>query len=185
MTRQMNAGVSSIFEWTPLRSIPIGAAMLAAALTFAHTAEAQTASLCGPAVHHSTKRVKTRSELEATPPADKALVYVVRPTIAGGFVQTKLSMDRKWVGVNQRNTYFVIAVDPGTHDFCSESENGSRLTLTIQAGKIYYLQQHIRMGTFKAQNELSQINEEEGQAALGKCDRMVSWEKGQPEPREK
>jgi hypothetical protein len=163
------------------RSVSLGAAAGAAILLLSLDADAQTASLCGPAVHHSTKRLKQmRSVLEAAPPSDKALVYVVRPTRMGGFVQTKLSIDGKWVGINQRDTYFVIAVEPGSHNLCSESENGSRLTLSIEAGKTYYLQQHMRGGTFKATNELSQITEEEGKVALAKCERMVFWEKGQP-----
>jgi hypothetical protein len=166
------------------RSVSLGAAAVAAIAVLSPDADAQTASLCGPAVHHSTKRLKMHSVLEAAPPSDKALVYVVRPTNYGGFVQTKLSMDGKWVGVNQRDTYFVVAVEPGSHNFCSESENGSRLTMTTEAGKTYYLQQHIRPGTFKAHNELSQITEEEGKVAVAKCERMVFWEKGQPEPKQ-
>jgi hypothetical protein len=46
----------------------------------------------------------------------------------------------------------------------------------------YYLQQHIRMGFFKAQNELSQLDDPAGHEALDKCKRMIFWEKGKPEP---
>ena len=135
------------------------------------------ASACGPVVHHSTKRVAGASPLEANPPSDEALVYVVRPTVFGSWDQSKLSIDRKWVGVNQYKTYFVVAVAPGAHDLCSQIENASRLTVTLEAGKTYYFQQHIYAGAWRAQNELSQLTEAEGRAALKKCKRMIFWEK--------
>ena len=146
-------------------------------------ASAQKMSNCGPAVHHSTKKVKEKDAVELTPlPADKAMVYVVRPTHLGAAIQTKLSMDGNWVGVTMANSYFVFLADPGKHDFCSQSENASRLTVNLEAGKIYYLQQHVRMGFFKAENELSQLDSHAGQEALKKCRRMISWEKGKPQP---
>jgi hypothetical protein len=135
------------------------------------------ASACGPAVHHSTKRVRDPSPLEMNPPKDEALVYVVRPTVFGSWDQSKLSIDRQWIGVNQYKTYFVVAIAPGTHDLCSQMENASRLTVTLEAGKTYYFQQHIYAGAWKAQNELSQLTEAEGQYALKKCQRMIFWEK--------
>jgi hypothetical protein len=138
---------------------------------------------CGPAVHHSIKKVKDKDPAElAALPADKAMVYVLRPTHYGGAIQTKLSMDGNWVGVNEANSYFVFLADPGQHDFCSQSENASRLTVKVEAGKTYYLQQHIRMGFFKAQNELTQLDDHAAHEALDKCKRMIFWEKGKPEP---
>src|SRR5215813_15222123 len=36
-------------------------------------------------------------------PADKALVYVLRPSMMGNKVQTKLAVDGDWKGVNRGN----------------------------------------------------------------------------------
>ena len=46
---------------------------------------------------------KTDKNSHPTPeaPADKAMVYVVRPTMVGNKVQTKLAVDGHWVGVNR------------------------------------------------------------------------------------
>ena len=38
--------------------------------------------------------------------------------------------------------------------------------LTVEAGKTYYLQQGIRMGVMKARNELSVMDDAEGQKKL-------------------
>ncbi|HEV2489939.1 MAG TPA: DUF2846 domain-containing protein [Candidatus Acidoferrales bacterium] len=147
------------------------------------SANAQKMSDCGPAVHHSTKSVKDKDPIElAALPAGEAMVYVVRPTHYGGSIQTKLSMDGNWMGVNLANSYFVFLADPGEHKFCSQSENASRITLTLEAGKTYFLQQHIRMGFFKAQNELTQLDDKTGPDALKKCKRIIFWEKGKPQP---
>jgi uncharacterized protein DUF2846 len=146
-------------------------------------ASAQKMSDCGPAVHHSTKKFKDKDPIElAALPADKAMVYVVRPTHIGGAVQTKLSMDGSWAGVKMANSYIVFLADPGQHKFCSQSENASRLNLNLEAGKIYFLQQHIRMGFFKAENELSQLDDSGGREALAKSHRMIFWEKAKPQP---
>ena len=146
-------------------------------------ASAQKMSDCGLAVHHSTKTVKDKDPIElASLPAGKAMVYVVRPTHYGGAIQTKLSMDGNWMGVNLANSYFVFLADPGEHKFCSQSENASRVALTLEAGKTYFLQQHIRMGFFKAQNELTQLDDKAGPDALKKRKRTIFWEKGKPQP---
>lgn len=105
------------------------------------------AQICGPDVKHSVKTVKGKSPLEASPPADKALVYVLAPRNAGSISQTKVSADRVWIGVNQLDTYFVAALDPGTHDFCSKSgPNVAHVKLTLEAGKSYFLGQHVVIG---------------------------------------
>ncbi|MFZ0211258.1 MAG: DUF2846 domain-containing protein [Candidatus Acidiferrales bacterium] len=156
--------------------------LIAFALTVP-AASAQKMSGCGLAVHHSTKKVKDKDPIELAPlPAGKAMVYVVRPTHFGAAIQTKLSMDGNWMGVNMADSYFVFLADPGEHKFCSQSENSSRLTLTLEAGKTYFLQQHISSGFLKAENELTQLDDNRGHEALDKCKRMIFWEKGKPEP---
>jgi hypothetical protein len=110
-------------------------------------------------------------------PADKALIYVIRPTHIGAAIQTKLSVDGKWVGVNRANNYFYLVLDPGKHYFCSQAENRSVLSLAVEAGKTYYLQQKIRMGWAKAQNHLEVLEAEEGKKGLGKCKLSVFEEK--------
>src|SRR4029077_7917011 len=40
------------------------------------------------------------------PPADKAMIYVVHPTMMGNKIQTKLAVDGSWVGVNRGDNYF-------------------------------------------------------------------------------
>jgi hypothetical protein len=113
---------------------------------------------------------KTDKSSHPTPdaPADKALVYVVRPTMMGNKIQTKLAVDGHWVGVNRGNNYFYLTLDPGTHYFCSQAENRSVLAVKVEAGKTYYLQQKITMGLMKARNKLIEVEPDKGKEDVAK-----------------
>ena len=109
--------------------------------------------------------------------ADRALVFVIRPTMWGNKVQTKLAVDGQWVGVNRGDNYFFFTLDPGEHYFCSDSENRSVLTLNVEAGKTYYLQQKIKVGMWKARNKLVVLDETEGKKGLSECHLSIFEEK--------
>lgn len=129
---------------------------------------------CGPEdVKHSAKTDKTQHPTPEAPP-DKALIYVIRPTMGGNKVQTKLGVDGKWMGVNRGDNYFFFTLEPGEHYFCSQAENRSVMALTVEASKTYYLQQKIRMGWMKAGNNLVLLNEAEGKEGLAKCHLSIS-----------
>jgi hypothetical protein len=124
-------------------------------------------------------KVETDKKQHPTPPApsDKAMVYVIRPTMMGNKIQTKLAVDGKWIGVNRGKNYFFFTLDPGEHYCCSQAENRSLLLLKVEAGKTYYLQQKIKMGFMKARNKLVLLDEAEGQEGLAKCHLAVFTEK--------
>ena len=124
-------------------------------------------------------KVETDKKQHPTPPApaDKGLVYVIRPTMGGHKVQTKLAVDGKWIGANRGNNYFFFELEPGDHYCCSQAENKSLLLLKVEAGKTYYLQQKIKMGFMKARNKLVMLDEAEGQKGLAKCHLAISTEK--------
>ncbi len=90
---------------------------------------------CGPKDAKHSASTDKKSHPLPTPPADKALVYVVRPTMLGAKIQSKLAVDGKWVGINRGNNYFFVSLDPGDHYFCSTAENRSVLKLTVEPGK--------------------------------------------------
>ena len=107
---------------------------------------------------------KTDKSSHPTPdaPPDQAMIYVVRPTMMGNKIQTKLAVDGHWVGVNRGNNYFYFTLPPGTHYFCSQAENHSVLSLKVEAGKTYYLQQKVTMGFMKARNKLVEVEHDKG-----------------------
>lgn len=108
------------------------------------------------------------------PPADKALVYVLRPTMMGNKIQTKLAVDGQWVGVNRGHNYFFLTLEPGEHYFCSKAENKSVLALKVEAGKTYFVEQKVKIGFMKARNKLAVLPDEEGKKKLAKS-HPSSW----------
>ncbi|MGB9457558.1 MAG: DUF2846 domain-containing protein [Bryobacteraceae bacterium] len=123
---------------------------------------------CGPSdreVRFTAGTDKTKHPT-AAPAPDKTIIYMLRPSLIGNKIQTKVAVDGQWKGVNRGDNYFFFTLDPGEHYFCSQSENHSLLTLKVEAGKTYYLQQHIHLGAMKARNKLELMTEEEGKAKL-------------------
>jgi hypothetical protein len=52
-------------------------------------------------------------------PADKALIYALRPSRMRSNVQAKLAVDGEWKGVNLGRSYFFFAPEPGIQPFTS------------------------------------------------------------------
>ena len=99
-------------------------------------------------------------------PAEKALIYVMRTTILGYKIHSKLAVDGNWMGVNRGKTYFFFELEPGEHFFCSEAENQDYMALTVEAGKTYYLKQRVEMGVWKARTDLAIIDEAKAKKEL-------------------
>jgi hypothetical protein len=127
-------------------------------------------------VNFSVRTDKKQHPVPETP-TDKALIFVVRPTMMGNKIQSKLAVDGKWIGANRGDNYFFLTLEPGEHYFCSKSENQSLLVLKVEAGKTYYLQQKIRMGFLKARNKLVLLDEAEGKKGLADSHLSIAEEK--------
>jgi hypothetical protein len=88
-------------------------------------------------------------------------------------VQTKLSADKKWLGVNRMNNCFYHTLDPGPHYLCSQEGDYRRLlSMVVEAGKTYYLQQKIVTTA-----DLQLLDEQKGSEGLSKCRLSVFQQK--------
>jgi hypothetical protein len=74
---------------------------------------------------------------------------------------------------NRGNNYFFFELAPGEHDFCSQAENRDILTVKVEAGKTYYVQQHVEMGFLKAGNHLEVMDEAVAKEKLVKLNLAV------------
>ncbi len=100
---------------------------------------------------------------------DKALVYVVRPTSMGFAIKSFFLCDDEILGINRGSSYFFVQVDPGKHVFWSRSENVDAMELQVEGGHTYYIQQHVKMGGFRARTKLDLLDEATGKEALSDC----------------
>jgi len=99
----------------------------------------------------------------------KARIYVVRPTVAGGAISMKVRDGEQEIGKTGANGYLCWERTPGETTIKSKAENTATLPLNTEAGAVYYVQQHIRIGILKARNKLSLLSTQEGEEALKKC----------------
>ena len=131
---------------------------------------------CSPSGVKFSHRTEKGPQILPERPPDKGLIYVIRKkTWLGAAVQLKLAMDRKWVGTNRIGNYFYFEVDPGPHYFCMKvpmSDPGF-LSLVIEKGKTYYLEQSATMGGI----DLNLLTEEEGKAYVAKYHKSLFEEK--------
>jgi uncharacterized protein DUF2846 len=115
------------------------------------------------------KKLKDSITKNLVPPPGKAIIYIVRPTIMAFAVPMRLDCDSFQVGWISAKTYLYTILDSGEHTLKSLSENEFHLKVNLEAGKIYYIEQEIRMGILYARTKLKLLNDETGRKELGKC----------------
>jgi hypothetical protein len=63
--------------------------------------------------------------------------------------------DARELGQLANGKYFVVTVTPGSHSYAVHSEATDRLTLEVEAGETYFVQQTIQMGFVAGRPNLS------------------------------
>ena len=106
---------------------------------------------------------------EMSPPDGKALVYILRPTSFGGIVRMEVTSNGNYIGATGGGRYIYAILEPGNNTFISKAENKSELKIVLEAGKIYYFEQKLKMGILMARNELIRLDDAEGREKLLKC----------------
>ena len=134
---------------------------------------------CGPRDKETNFSAETDKSQHPTPPApaDKAMIYVVRPALVGMLMQTKLAVDGDWKGTNRANNYFFFTLDPGEHYLCSEAYGARVLKLNVAASKTYYVQQHVEIHPIYAShgfNHITLMTEDEGKAKVATAN-LSTW----------
>lgn len=119
----------------------------------AQTTSSPTQQACGdPAVKMAVDLDRTRHAIEP-PVAGQATVYFIQESgfshVIGPYPTTKIGIDGKWVGANNKNSYFSITLPPGEHHLCAATQshqivNHTELAeLHVEAGKIYFYRSRI------------------------------------------
>ncbi|MFN0035983.1 MAG: DUF2846 domain-containing protein [Saprospiraceae bacterium] len=115
----------------------------------------------------------SQSELEGIrnlqPPVGKSLIYIVRPSLVGGAISTRLTCDGKKLGSTHSRQFVYAIVSPGWHRLVSHEEPVNEIVLFTEPGKAYFVQQRVKMGMVMAQFDLIGVKEEEGRAMLNRC----------------
>jgi hypothetical protein len=138
-----------------------------------HAAVASASGGCGPSeVHFDVKTNESRHPVRL-PEAGQALVFSL--CLRGhGAPTMRVGLDGAWVGANKGKSYFFFSVEPGDHQLCTNWQSGvfkkrairigSAITLTAQAGKVYYFRTQVYERSEQDYNvKLEPVESAEGQ----------------------
>jgi len=96
----------------------------------------------------------------------KAIVYIIRPSLLGALVRIGVVCDDQPLGSTMAKQYIFAILDPGKHTFSAHTENKASLDIILEAGKIYYIKQKVKMGLVVARVGLELMSESDGRKAL-------------------
>lgn len=102
---------------------------------------------------------------EAKP--DKGLVYFYREKkFVGSMISYNIKHQDVVIGALANGTYFFYEVNPGSHTFSASTEATVSRTLTVEAGKTYYIAGSVEMGVLAGRPGLTIPSEAEAKAVL-------------------
>ncbi len=136
--------------------------------TFPDTWQARVLQACGAPDKQVNFTVEADKSMHSatTQPADKALIYVLRPHHGMTGFPSRFAVDGEAKGANLPGTYFVLTVEPGLHYFCSTAKSQSLLMMTVEAGKTYYLEQQVIFKPHSPVHNLFLLRDSEAKPAL-------------------
>ncbi len=120
------------------------------------------------AVQKATMEADAEAKTLSTPDST-ALVYVVRPNFLGTAIRFKVYCDGKYIGTTGGQRFIYTYQKPGNHIFLSKAENSSELSIELNAGNVYYIEQIPQMGIIMARNKLQLLDELSGKEKLNEC----------------
>ncbi len=105
---------------------------------------------------------------EAKP--DQALIYFYRtPGFIGSTYRFQVSEGKEVVGAMAQDSYFYVFTTPGKHTYIVDDRNeeqGSSITLDVQAGKTYYVRVDVEYEVLGGKPIFTEVSKEEAMKLL-------------------
>jgi Protein of unknown function (DUF2846) len=124
----------------------------------------------------SVNKAPAASDSEAkqfSPKAGMSQVYVYRNETLGAAISMPVTVNGKLAGTTGPNSYFKFDLLPGQHTITSQGET-SKLTVTTEAGKNYFVWQEVKMGVMSGNSKLQLVADAVGRKAVLECSRIDS-----------
>ena len=104
---------------------------------------------------------------EADP--DKGLVVIYRvKNFKGGAVRFNVHHSDGVIGTLTNGSVLFTYLEPGQHTFWSQVISQDSVTLTVEAGKIYYIEGKTQLGVYAGRPKFTQVSESQAKADLAK-----------------
>lgn len=128
----------------------------AAVETGAAATAAPAAATATATASASAKPAAASNGLIGAPPAGKGQIVFFRPAkFVGGAVGYKVREGAVELGKLRSGKYFVVAVEPGAHEYTVHSEAKDILNMEVEAGETYYVKGTITIGVLAGRPNLS------------------------------
>lgn len=106
-----------------------------------------------------------------SPPSSRALIFIYRNGDEGLReavlpMQVTVSVNGITLGQTAAKTFFRLNVKPGKYTITSLAEKVATLSLTVEAGKTYYVQQEITTWLWSPRSRLQQVDENKGHSGV-------------------
>jgi hypothetical protein len=100
---------------------------------------------------------------------DRGLVVFYRAkNFKGGAIQFNVQHSDGVIGTLTNGSFLYKYLEPGQHTFWSQVISQDSVTLTVEAGKIYYVKGETKIGIHAGRPRLTQVSENEAKAELAK-----------------
>jgi hypothetical protein len=121
--------------------------------------------------HEDLKNQLQGYELPARPREGYGMVYIVRPSEVGLFIEFHVYLDAKLgknrVGRTKGREYLFFEVSPGKHRIISQGNNTKYKDIDIKPGEILFIQQVVKIDVDRTdQDNMKILSEEEGKHYL-------------------
>ena len=94
-----------------------------------------------------------------TPEPGKAALVISRTTSFGGAIAFRTYLDKTYIGSTRGKSYFMKTnVEPGEKHVSSWGENGVAVKVPFAPDKVYFLQQNVSLGMWKARVVMEGVN---------------------------
>lgn len=108
--------------------------------------------------------------------AKRSKIHVYRTqSFWAGAQPTAITLDGRRVGHTTPVECVILEVVPGAHEISAIGENTSKLSLTTETAKSYYLRQEVTMGWVKPVSQLHAVDEETGRKHFAECMHVRSY----------
>lgn len=98
-----------------------------------------------------------------------ARIYLSRPSSLGAAVGMDVRDNSRLIGTTYAKGFLCWERPSGQMRLTSQAENLESRTVDIKSGYVYYYQQSMRVGTWKARNELVMLDGKEGKKSVDRC----------------
>jgi len=112
----------------------------------------------------------------SVPEGEKSGLYVFRNSRFGSALKKLISLDGKPLGQTAPMTYFYKEIAPGKHTLTTQAEFGdNQIEFLAEKGRLVFIRNYIKMGTFVGSANVEQVSEEEGKSGVLECFRAAEF----------